>query len=73
MPWRGYNVSVKIVGKVVRMVFSTCWIYIVKTACKTMYSLLGTGLHGCDGMNPITAAHIVNIYVIPRLIYGSET
>ena len=35
--------------------------------------LLGTGLHGCDGMNPITAAHIVNIYVIPRLIYGSET
>ena len=45
----------------------------VDRARRTMYSLLGTGLHGCEGMNPITAAHIVNIYVMPRLIYGAET
>ena len=42
------------------------------TARKTIYALMGAGLHGLNGLPPLVSMHIYNIYVIPRLVYGLE-
>ena len=44
----------------------------IKTARRTVYSLMGTGLHGVNGLSPAVSAHIIKIYVIPRLLYGLD-
>ena len=44
----------------------------IKTARKTVYALMGTGLHGQNGLSPAIANHVIKIYVIPRLLYGLE-
>ena len=44
----------------------------IKTARRTVYALMGTGLHGTNGLSPAVSAHIIKIYVIPRLLYGLE-
>ena len=35
---------------------------------KTMYSLMSTGLHGENGLDPKTAIHLLRVYVIPVLL-----
>lgn len=42
------------------------------TARRTTYSLMGAGLHGLSGVNPSVSAHMIQIYVIPRLLYGLD-
>ena len=37
---------------------------------KTTYSLMGSGLHGYNGLGPITALRIYHCYVMPRVLYG---
>ena len=37
---------------------------------KTTYSLMGSGLHGYNGLGPITALRIYQCYVLPRFLYG---
>ena len=32
---------------------------------KTLYSLIKTGLHGCNGLNPKVSYKIYQVYVIP--------
>ena len=44
----------------------------ISKARRTMYSLMGTGLHGKNGLNPTTALTLFQIYVLPVLIYGLE-
>jgi hypothetical protein len=44
----------------------------LSTARKTIYALMGAGLHGLNGLPPLVSMHIYNIYVIPRLVYGLE-
>ncbi|CAG2225294.1 unnamed protein product [Mytilus edulis] len=44
----------------------------ISKARRTMYSLMGAGLHGKNGLNPITCLHIFNVYVLPVLIYGID-
>ena len=44
----------------------------IQTARRTVYSLLGAGLHGLNGVNPKIAIHLIQIYVLPRLMYGLE-
>ncbi|CAC5400024.1 unnamed protein product [Mytilus coruscus] len=39
----------------------------------TIYSLIKTGVHGTNGLNPRTSCKIYQVYVIPRLLYGLET
>ncbi|CAC5388658.1 unnamed protein product [Mytilus coruscus] len=39
---------------------------------RSLYSLMGTGLHGKSGLDPETAITILNTYVIPILTYGLE-
>ena len=43
------------------------------TARKTLYALMGAGLHGLNGLPVSTSLHIYKIYVLPRLLYGLET
>ncbi|CAC5397431.1 unnamed protein product [Mytilus coruscus] len=44
----------------------------LKLARKTLYDLLGLGLHARKGMSPIVAYKIWKTYVIPRASYGIE-
>ena len=44
----------------------------IQKARRTMYSLMATGLHGRNGLDPETSIHIMKIYVIPVLTYGLE-
>jgi hypothetical protein len=33
---------------------------------------MGAGLHGLNGVNSYIAIHMIQIYVIPRLLYGLD-
>jgi hypothetical protein len=33
---------------------------------------MGAGLHELNGVNPKVAIHLIQIYVMPRLLYGLE-
>lgn len=44
----------------------------LKTGRKTVYALLGSGLHAKRGMSPLVATKIWKTYVIPRILYGIE-
>ena len=45
----------------------------VSSARRTAYSLLGAGLHGRNGLDPITSMRIITLYVVPRLLHGLES
>ena len=44
----------------------------ISLARRTSYSLINTGLHGTNGLNPKTSYVINRAYVILRLLYGLE-
>ncbi|CAC5417961.1 unnamed protein product [Mytilus coruscus] len=44
----------------------------ISLARRTLYSLIKTGVHGTNGLNPRTSCKIYQVYVIPRLLYGLE-
>ncbi|MES9880811.1 MAG: reverse transcriptase family protein [Sedimenticola sp.] len=44
----------------------------VKKARRTLYSLMGAGLHGENGYDPETSLRLLQTYVIPVLLYGLE-
>ncbi len=44
----------------------------IDLARRTAYMLIGHGLHGKDGLNPIISAQILNTQVLPRMLYGIE-
>ena len=37
-----------------------------------MYSLVKTGVHGCNGLNAKISYKFYLVYVVPRLLYGLE-
>ena len=41
-------------------------------ARRTIYRLMGTGLHGDNGLDPDTSAHVPQTYVLSFLVYGLE-
>ena len=43
-----------------------------KTARKSMYALLGSGMHGKNGISPIITVQMWNTFVISRLLHGIE-
>jgi hypothetical protein len=45
---------------------------VIQKARRTAYALMGAGLHGTNGVNPMIAYKLWKIYVIPRCIYGLE-
>ena len=45
----------------------------IAVARGAMYSLMGAGLHGVNGLNPLLAYKLWKIYVIPRMLHGIET
>ena len=44
----------------------------IQIARRTVYALMGAGLHGLSGLNPRASIHLINCYVIPRLLYGLD-
>ena len=44
----------------------------IQKAQRTMYSLMGAGLHGENGLDPETAVSLLQTYVFPVLYYGME-
>ena len=44
----------------------------VTKARKALYSLMGAGLHGTNGLRPALVIHLFTIYIIPILTYGLE-
>jgi hypothetical protein len=45
----------------------------IQKARRTAYALMGAGLHGVNGLNPIVSYQLWKIYILPRVIYGLET
>jgi hypothetical protein len=41
----------------------------IQIARRTVYALMGAGLHGLSGLNPRASIHLINCYVIPRRLY----
>ena len=44
----------------------------IETARKTMYALLGSGMHGKNGISPVITIQMWNTFVLPRLLHGIE-
>ena len=44
----------------------------VAKARRTCYSLLSAGLHGSNGLDPVTSLHLIKTFVIPTLLYSLE-
>ena len=44
----------------------------MKKARRTLYSLMASGLHGRNGLDPETSIHLYQTYVAPVLLYGLE-
>ena len=45
----------------------------IQTARRTTYSLMGAGLHGRRGLNPLTSYKIWECFGLPRATYGLES
>jgi hypothetical protein len=44
----------------------------ITSATRTLYALVGAGMHGRNGLNPIVCRSLWCTYVIPVLLYGAE-
>ena len=44
----------------------------IQLARRTSYALMGVGLHGKNGINPLLSAKLLTIYVVPRYLHGLE-
>lgn len=44
----------------------------IKKARRTIHSLMGAGLHGKNGLGPDASIHLLQIYVVPVLVYGLQ-
>ena len=44
----------------------------LKMGRSTTYSLMGTGLHGDNGLHIKASLHVYNTYVLPKMLYGLE-
>ena len=44
----------------------------IQKARRTVYSLMGSGLHGEHGLDPETSIHLLQAYVLPVLVYALE-
>jgi hypothetical protein len=44
----------------------------IRKARRATYSLMGTGLHGENGLDPETSISLLKTYILPILTYGLE-
>jgi hypothetical protein len=44
----------------------------IRKARRATYSLMGTGLHGENGLDPVTSISLLKTYILPILTYGLE-
>ena len=45
----------------------------ISLARRTLYSLMKTGMHGSNGLNPKVSFKLYQCYVMPRLLFGLES
>ena len=45
----------------------------LKKARRALYGLMGAGLHGENGLDPVTSISLLRTYIIPIMFYGLET
>ena len=45
----------------------------IQKARRTVYSLMGSGLHGENGLDPETSIHLLQTYVLPVLVYALKS
>ena len=46
--------------------------YNIQKARRTVYNLMGSGLHGENGLDPETSIHLLQTFVLSVLVYGME-
>ena len=44
----------------------------ISMGTRTLYALFGAGLHGRNGLNPSSSRKIWTVYILPRILHGSE-
>ena len=44
----------------------------IQTARKTSYALMGTGMHGTNGISPVITTSMWDTFIIPRMLHGIE-
>ena len=44
----------------------------IQLARRSMYAMMGLGMHGLNGLNPTVTLHLWNVYCCPRMIYSLE-
>ena len=44
----------------------------IQSARRCAYSLMGAGLHGQNGVNPMVSLTMWNVFVLPCLLYGLD-
>ena len=44
----------------------------IRKARRALYSLMGTGLHSENGLDPETAMSLIRAFILPILTYGLE-
>ena len=42
----------------------------IQSSRRCAYSLMGAGLHGQNGVNPVVSLSVWNVYVLPCLLVG---
>lgn len=45
----------------------------ITKARRAVYAMMGSGLHGLNGLHPKASTKLWNIYILPRLTYGLES
>ena len=44
----------------------------IQTARKTSYALMGSGMHGQNGISPVIATSLWDTFIVPRMLHGIE-
>jgi hypothetical protein len=44
----------------------------ITSSRRAMYAMMGAGLHGLNGLNPVVSNRLLDTYIVPRLLYGLE-
>jgi hypothetical protein len=44
----------------------------IQTGRRTAYSMMGAGFHGLNGISPEVSMHLLQVYVMPTILYGLE-
>ena len=44
----------------------------IKSSRRALYAMMGAGLYGLNGLNPVVSKRLIDIYILPRLLHTLE-